>query len=324
MMALCWLRYGMGLFGAALFYVLFPGWLGGYVLVLTLLLPLFSLVFSLPAALLLRGEILLPPEGGRRGAPCPVQVHLKAPWGLPLARVAFQLQYENMFSHEKGRESHSFPLVRGEEWVDSAFTSHSFGVVECRLRYFRGYDLLGLFPIFSRKGEGDAVLCRPLEGAGLEMGGHDPGQEGDEGKSPMGGEVRPYRPGDSLRSIHWKNSARLQTLLVRSEGGGRAGAVVAFDLYGTPETLQSKLDRAWGLLSGLLRQEISCQVLVRRGEGQVECFPAENQGDLQKLFWALGEKQPAAPPPQGGSAPFAVPEGLCFRLEDEEEGEVQP
>ena len=140
----------------------------------------------------------------------------------------------------------------------------------------------------------------------------------------MGGEVRPYRPGDSLKSIHWKNSARLQTLLVRSEGGGRAGAVVAFDLYGTPETLQSKLDRAWGLLSGLLRQEISCQVLVRRGEGQAECFHVENPGEMQKLFWALGEKQPAAPPPQGGSAPFAVPEGLYFRLEDEEEGEVQP
>ena len=323
-MVLCWLRYGMGLFGAALFYVLFPGWLGGYVLALTLLLPLFSLALSLPTALLLRGEILLPPEGGRRGAPCPVQVHLKAPWGLPLARVAFQLEYQNLFSGQKGRESHSFPLAKGEEWVDSAFTSQSFGVVQCRLRYFRGYDLLGLFPIFSRKGEGDRVLCRPMEGAGLGMRGHDHGGEGEEGKSPTGGEVRPYRPGDSLKSIHWKNSARLQTLLVRSEGGGRTGALVAFDLYGTPETLQNKLDRAWGLLTELLKQEISCQVLVRRGEGQAECFQAENQGDLEKLFWALGEKQPAAAPPQGGSAPFEVPEGLYFRLEEEEEGEVQP
>ena len=322
-MVLCWLRYGMGLFGAALFYVLFPGWLGGYVLAIALLLPLFSLIFSLPTALLLRGEILLPPEGGRRGTPCPVRVHLKAPWGLPLSRVAFQLEYENLFSGQKGRESHSFPLARGEEWVESAFTSQSFGVVQCRLRYFRGYDLLGLFPIFSRNGGEERVLCRPMEGEGLGMKGRDPGGEGEKGKSPTGGEVRPYKPGDSLRSIHWKNSARLQTLLVRSEGGGRAGAVVAFDLYGTPEGLQNKLDRAWGLLTELLKQEISCQVLVRQGGGQVDSFPAENQGDLQKLFWALGEKKPAAAP-QEAKSPFELPEGLCFWLGDEEEGEVQP
>lgn len=322
-MVLCWLRYGMGLCGAALFYVLFPGWLGGYVLVLTLLLPLFSLALSLPTALLLQGEVLLPPEGGRRGAPCPVRVHLKAPWGLPLSRVAFQLEYQNLFSGQKGRESHSFPLAGGEEWVESAFTSRSFGVVQCRLRYFRGYDLLGLFPIFSRKGGEGTVLCRPAKAEGLGMRGQDAGGEGEEGKSPTGGEVRPYKPGDSLRSIHWKNSARLQTLLVRSEGGGRAGAVVAFDLRGTPEGLQNKLDRAFGLLTELLGQEIACLAMVRQGGGEVNRFPVENKEDLQKLFWTLGEKKPA-PAPQEAESPFEVPEGLSFWLGDEEEGEVQP
>ena len=51
-------------------------------------------------------------------------------------------------------------------------------------------------------------------------------------------------------------------------------------------------------------------------------FPVENQEDLQKLFWTLGEKSPLRP--SGAESPFEVPEGLSFWLGDEEEGEVQP
>ena len=152
------------------------------------------------------------------------------------------------------------------------------------------------------------MLCYPAKAEGLGMRGQDAGGEGDEGKSPTGGEVRPYKPGDSLRSIHWKNSARLQTLLVRSEGGGRAGAVVAFDLRGTPEGLQNKLDRAFGLLTELLGQEIACLAMVRQGGGEVNRFPVENKEDLQKLFWTLGEKS-LLRPPRRPKAPLKCPKG---------------
>ena len=99
--------------------------------------------------------------------------------------------------------------------------------------------------------------------------------------------------------------------------------MVAFDLRGTPEGLQNKLDRAWGLLTELLGQEIACLAMVRQGGGEVNRFPVENKEDLQKLFWTLGEKKPA-PAPQEAESPFEVPEGLSFWLGDEEEGEVQP
>ena len=57
-----WVGYLLLLASAALFYVLFTGWLGGYLLALVLLLPAASLTVSLPAALSLRFQLSIHPE----------------------------------------------------------------------------------------------------------------------------------------------------------------------------------------------------------------------------------------------------------------------
>ena len=70
--------------------------------------------------------------------------------------------------------------------------------------------------------------------------------------------VRPYHPGDPVRQIHWKLSAKMDALIVREPlEPVRGQAILSFDLAGSRETV----DRTIGLLrwmSGwLLSQELS-------------------------------------------------------------------
>ena len=107
-MVLCWLRYGMGLCGAALFYVRLSRLAGGLCAGAHPAFALFSLASAChrPFA---AGEVLLAAGRGKKRGALPGAGASEGPWGLPLSRVAFQLEYQNLFSGQKGRESHSFP-----------------------------------------------------------------------------------------------------------------------------------------------------------------------------------------------------------------------
>ncbi|OAI78264.1 hypothetical protein RSP799_16325, partial [Ralstonia solanacearum] len=63
-------------------------------------------------------------------------------------------------------------------------------------------------------------------------------------------QLRPYRPGDPLRSIAWKHSARLDTWLARSGQQVRhAQCVLAWDALPPPMDAEARLSRlcAWVL-----------------------------------------------------------------------------
>ena len=59
-----WTGYLLFVAAALLFYVMFTGWLAGYVLALVVLLPVMSLLLSLPGICGLR--VSLRPGGGSR------------------------------------------------------------------------------------------------------------------------------------------------------------------------------------------------------------------------------------------------------------------
>ncbi len=142
------------------------------------------------------------------------------------------------------------------------------GLVRVRATSLRARDPLGLFAARRRL---DLVACLPVvprRAARLEVAGAPEGLTEQDGPSspesltgpepPEVTQVRPWSPGDALRSIHWKLSARTDETLVRQyegEHGLDAALVAVFDDTDgrTARDLDDQLEALAGLSLALAR-----------------------------------------------------------------------
>uniref|UniRef100_UPI0026078DF8 DUF58 domain-containing protein n=1 Tax=uncultured Flavonifractor sp. TaxID=1193534 RepID=UPI0026078DF8 len=88
--------------------------------------------------------------------------------------------------------------------------------------------------------QNDGTVLRPRPGGG-------PGEDYD---------LREYRAGDPLRSVHWKLSSKLDELVVRETlEPQQAAIVVTYDHFGPPEALDRTFAQLCALSRWLLEQE---------------------------------------------------------------------
>jgi len=81
-------------------------------------------------------------------------------------------------------------------------------------------------------------------------------------------ELRPYRPGDRLNLVHWKLSAKTDTLMVREPmipDGSRL--LLTLELNGTPALLDEKLGQLLWLGTWLTDQQVAFEVVALTGNG---------------------------------------------------------
>lgn len=267
--------YVAALLGSLTFYMFYRHWLGWMLLLLVLLMPLFSLAVSLPAMLSARLSIHAPklaqldqPEEAE------LLVHCNLPG--PLFRGKLQIQR---------------PMT-GEEWkMDSPArlpVEHCGGL---RIRVVSGYvyDSLGLFRKRFRREEIRSLVVRPRAVVPEEV--PDLSRYLAKGwKAKLGGgfaenhELRLYRPGDNLRQIHWKLTAKTGKLILREAMEPERGkAILTMDLTGTPEELDRKFGRLLWLSRYLLEAEIPHEIHVLTGNGIVD-YRVENE---ETMFRAL-------------------------------------
>ena len=233
-----WICYLLGLAGAVVFHAYYFGWYSWFVLQLTVLLPLFSLLVSLPSMLRARSSLEAPVVCEQHES---VFLSLKTAGGLlPVPRCYIRLRMTHGMTGEKTILRRK---VGGQEnWYVKVDTDH-VGAVYCHAEKIRVYDYLRLFRIPMRSGPRTETLIRPQP---IEPS-HRPDLSRFLTKSlrpkPGGGfseehEMRTYRPGDMLRDIHWKLSAKTDDLIVReAQEPVRSKVVLSLDLCGSQEDL---------------------------------------------------------------------------------------
>ena len=187
-------------------YLLHRQWLSWLVLIAVLTAPWVSLLMSLPAMLGAKVQLQYP-ERVRQGMP--VKVRLLITEFFPTAWVDCRLRLRNVLTDERyvGNPGEYIP------------TDHCGAMdIVCDRLYV--WDYLGLFrkklplPASGRV----YVMPRPQSGAVAREGGSSrvrlwrpkPGGGFSENH-----ELRLYRPGDDLRNIHWKLSAKTRKLVYR-------------------------------------------------------------------------------------------------------------
>lgn len=257
-----WLLYLLGLAGAVTFHAFYFGWYSWFILVLAVCLPLFSLLVSLPAMLRVRLHLDVPPACSRGE---PAYVTLRASNGfLPMPRCRFRLVVHTVMT---GRQVILKQQNPGHEsWYVPLDTAHC-GVLRCEIRKGRVYDYLGLFRLPVRMGRPVEIMVKPVPAQPEKLPNLT--QFLARRRQPkLGGgfseehELRDYRPGDSMRDVHWKLSVKTDRVIVReAQEPVRGLNLLTFDLVGEPAQVDATLEQLLWLSQWLLEHEVEHQIL---------------------------------------------------------------
>jgi len=277
--------YLLALLGSVVFYWAYREWLSWFVLMLLLLLPWFSLLISLPALLSCRAEVACP-QVLEQGAEASLVWQGRSPYPLP--SLTGKLVVENRLC------GFTKKLRSGDELP----TGHC-GALHITLRRPRCHDYLGLFSLPIRRQSHADVLVRPVPLAPAEVPDMSRYQVNMWRPKPGGGfsenhELRLYRPGDNLKQVHWKLSAKTGKLITREPMEPvRSRLLLTMELRGTPDALDRKLGRLLWMSRYLLECELHHQIQCLTGSGMV-CCDITCPEDLTRSLDSLLQAAPAA------------------------------
>lgn len=280
------LLYLAALAGVLVFYTYYTGWFSWYLLVLALVLPWFSLLCSIRPMLRLRLQAELPPACGIGTA---ASLRLSGRDNKLLAPpFRFQVVIFDRMANSVCRQK---ILLSGASSAQVELPTNHAGSYLCSLEKGRVYDYLGLFCFPLRLPALGELLVRPEEQLPRELPSLSELMAKAYRAAPAGGfaevhDLRDYQPGDSMRDIHWKLSAKTDKLIVREPLEPMRGqAILSFDLAGSRETVDRTLGLLQGMSAWLLSQELShtvCWLNPQTFEQEAAAISAS--GDLQSLM----------------------------------------
>lgn len=305
--------------------------LAAFFLAVVVALPLVSLLVSLPA--MTACQIRLEPLSGqvKRGQETRWRVTVENRRRLPLSRLVLRLQLLNCMTGASSNVRLRF---------SGASTAHSFylpadtvhcGMLSCRLIRCRAFDGLGLFTIRRREEAEAALPVMPLEDS-EETLPELPGTQQEQtplrvrrgGGSGEDYDLRPYRPGDPVRLIHWKLSSKRDELVFREVlEAEKPVPVLTFDHVGTPDTMDGLLDRLYSLSRALLdcpREHVICW--LHPETGALREFRISGERELDRCFQAILTDSAPLSGHRLSEEPQSLPHGVTrFHIYPEEEQE---
>lgn len=292
--------YIIALLGAGLWYLTFGQWLAWIFLLGLLSLPLLSVALSMKAIL----DFQLAPMGPERVAVGEkAELMLMGSCGSPMPPFKGKIRLRNLRTGEK--------IAYREEL---GFTPVHCGGYEVTVEKGRVMDYLGLFSFPVRKKQSARILVSPIPipAEDLPRPLTQPPVRWKASVCRLGEnyELRPYRPGDSLNSVHWKLSAKTGKLTVREAMEPlRQKACLTLTLRGTPEQVDDRLGRLLWIGRELLYAGMEPVILVSSGEGTAR-FRVSDEKSLSQAVDAMlclpEPVEPVPPEPEGTGWHYAI------------------
>ena len=324
------LIYAAALTGALLFQITNENYLGRFLLALCIALPLVSLALSLPEMLNCRLELLSQPNALNRGETGGWSVAVYTPGDYPLARLSLRLRRKNLLTGQRETAKLAFTgVVRRLPKALAAPTEHC-GLLELQADRVKVCDYLGLFTLRLKPPVPARIMCRPVpapcqpvevpDGKGVRPSAKNASRRGP-GEDY---ELREYRPGDPLRSVHWKLSSKWDELIVRErEDAVTPLPLLTIDRFGKPEELDKLLDRLTGMSRAMLAVQRPHAILWLDQVGEPQLRPVSDEREYGSCLLDL-LSQPA---PLTGPTLNQFPDllrglgGPVFRIHITPEGE---
>lgn len=288
--------YALSLAAAVAFYWASRNWLSAILLLLAVGIPWLSLLLTLPAIFIGKGQLRCP-DKVTVGTPAKAIFTFTSRFPVPPTMGSLRLV---TLATGKTRRIKPGALLP---------TDHC-GAYRLRCRHFWAADYMGIFrlPVFQK--EDRLVLVRPMAVKPAEM--PDLNRYLNTVTRPKAGggysethELREYRPGDNLRQIHWKLSAKTGDLIVREPMEARQDAVLlTMELTGTPDILDHKLGKLLGVSSLLAENGIRHRIACYTGKGMLDLSVSNEQEAVDAVDVIL--QQPLAAPEDTPAYPKAI------------------
>ncbi len=283
--------YLLALISALIFHGFFYEWFSEYLLLMVLVLPVFSLVISLPAMCSM-GLGASSSEDVPLGGNAVLVLWTRCK--LPQPRCKFCVTVKNPLTNFSRRYKFRPDRLR----VVLRLPTEHCGSLHCGVTRCRVCDYLGLFALPRRWKHTCICHITPAPVALQTM----PSLENflPQGFYPKAGggmseyhELRDYQPGDNLRQIHWKLSAKLDTPIVREpQIPAFPKMTISVDLSLPPQELDTLLGKTICLSQFLLDHQIPHYVCWISGTTAQE-RSMEHGEDIGTLMYALIESQKA-------------------------------
>ncbi len=288
-----WMLYALLLLGAVLLAAYFDSYLTGFLLVLTVALPLLGLLLSLPAMLELRVRLSPAAPRVRRGEACSWKLEIDSRHGFNVARIELRLDLQNRMTGSASRRRLRLLGTQSGSFLTIPAETEHCGLLEAEVARVRVFDCLGLFWL-PKKPPPQAVLPvlpQTVEPEELpeERGGPEQFKPRPGGGPGEDYEIRPYRPGDPVRMIHWKLSSKRDEPILREVlEAKRAEPVLTFDHFGPPETLDRILDRVNALSEALVVSGRPHTLRwLEQGSGTLRSFRVESGRERERFLSAV-------------------------------------
>lgn len=274
--------YALTWIGCVVFFLAYQEWFSWFLLVTVTVLPVFSLLISLPAMLTARLELSLP-SAVTADTELVLSVRCKS-W-LP---VYLQKCSVSVSQSLTGRSWKFYP--------GSVLPTAHCGALVCTVTKARVCDYLGLFRMRLRCPQPKTVLVRPTP-IPMKTVPQMEQQIAAAWRPKRGGgfaenhELRLYRPGDSVQQIHWKLSAKTGKLILREPMELQKKSIaLVLALQGAPKEVDRKLGRLLWLGTRLLQRNTSFEIHCLSAAGS-ECWSISGERDLQDAMDSILTRQ---------------------------------
>lgn len=265
--------------------------------------PLFLLCIIYTARL--KASIHIPVPAAEKNEEVPVEIKLSNPFWFPVNRFKLTIICENTLS--KRKEKHvikgSIP-GRGIASIPLHITCESSGIISLTLKKIRVYDCIGIFFLtrFFKIKEDFTILPALFETCVMvspltrtfpaESDEYDTKKGGDDPSEVF--QVREYQAGDRPQTIHWKLSARNDTLMVKEYSRPIGCAIVFYLDYCilTEQYLEILFSISFEMLNQQCRHYMIWYDLSTE---DIQRMAMENTEDLYQLMVFLLKTQKSLP-----------------------------
>ncbi len=249
--------YCVILLSSTVFLIFHEGYIAFYLFACTLFVPLLSILLSLPVLLSTRLRLSPGEAVYFRGQAGEWWIQTERGGSLPPLRLTLRVVSRNMWTGDGHDRKYSLPRTAGRWRFTLPMDTSHCGMVSARLVSVRMTDYLGLLAFPCRNVEGGTALIVPPPTPQEKIPSFDfPDEQmavNRRSSSSEDYELRDYREGDPLRSIHWKMSSKWDRLIVKERQGRPPKVVISFNCFGPPEALDRGLENLQAVSNGLLQ-----------------------------------------------------------------------